>query len=460
MNRSYKNTTIAILLACILTMAIGYAVLNTRLNISGTSNITSNFNIQIVDNREASTSGLAETANVSFTPTSASFSTNLQAPGDEAIYEITVENKGNVNAFISYDDVTFEFIENDYVSLGVYYITTAPMNFNDYTEASEMNSYQLVKPGQKLYVYVGAYFDYYVEDMPTQKDFSFNVNINFHGEGYFGSDIVFGEDFSDAILANEPIVTSGTGLYKIEVLDDNDETYNRYIFKSDGNDAVNNYVSIDGKLWRIIYYDETNGYDSYFIIEDELTNNRTTYGFSEYDDDGFYNSFNTSTLLIDMWDLTYDFPRFFGTFLDNNVVDTRFDGYIENTKVFNADYSYTRDLINISDIMNTSSLSTCKISNLSTGGCKSWLTTNGNTYLYNKVYSDETTNTGNIAYLQNNNVISVDPRDTNYGEYKMAQAISSRCDFDIVFSNTKADGSRNNPYVLFTEQYTWCMLYG
>ena len=126
MSRSYKNTTIAILLACILTMSIGYAVLQQRLSISGTSKITSDFNIQVVGISEFHTEQLASTANVNFTPTSATYSTNLQAPEDRAIYEIVIENKGTLDGYVHFDTyygssyVSFPEFEEDGINIGIY----------------------------------------------------------------------------------------------------------------------------------------------------------------------------------------------------------------------------------------------------------------------------------------------------------------------------------------------------
>ena len=99
--------------------------------------------------------------------------------------------------------------------------------------------------------------------------------------------------------------------------------------------------------------------------------------------------------------------------------------------------------------MEASTNSSCNFANLSTGGCKSWLTTNGDTYLFNLVYgSDETTNTGKVSYLKNHNIISVDPRDTNNSNVKGYGAITVAYGGSMRYTNEDADGSRNNPYII------------
>ena len=88
----------------LLLIGIGYAAFNSQLNINGTSNISSNWDIRIT-NIESSLHGGATNA---VEPTydnenglTASFSTNLTSPGDYAEYTVTVRNNGDIDATLT-----------------------------------------------------------------------------------------------------------------------------------------------------------------------------------------------------------------------------------------------------------------------------------------------------------------------------------------------------------------------
>ena len=444
MSRSYKNTVIAILLACILTMAIGYAVLNTRLNISGTSKITSDFNIQVIGISELLTNQFGETKSMSFTPTSASYSANLQAPNDGVLYEIIIENKGNMAGYVEIKEGGFfndyGIFDDGYISLGIIYISKIQSNPNDFSFNNEISSgINYLNPGEKLYLYAQAYFDGNATSLPEQKEYTNTVNFDF----YSSSDVLVPGAhlvLMDSIFEKNPIITSGNGLYNTSARE--------YIFKSDGNSVVNNYVKIYDKMWRLIgFYDSQYDTDYYFLVEDDDTINTPQVFSTLADDSGYYNNLSSSTL-SDYIESTitklYIQP---GYIWDNNEI-----AYVVDTELFKYSSSGNKTLLSIEDILNTSSDTNCSINTLSTGGCKSWLTTNGNTYLLNPIFeSDKTTNTGNIAYLKDNKVIGVDPRDNNYGEYKAYMELSAECRYSVLYTNKDADGSKEKPYIIDTD---------
>jgi len=104
MNESKKrNVIIGSLCAVLLLMVVGYAAFSTTLNINGTANISSTWNILITDITSNPLSGNASNASE---PTgkgtlTATFNTNLVSPGDSMEYNITVSNQGTLNAVLS-----------------------------------------------------------------------------------------------------------------------------------------------------------------------------------------------------------------------------------------------------------------------------------------------------------------------------------------------------------------------
>ena len=103
-----KRTYLIIgLCAVLVVMAVGFAAFSQQLQINGTSNITSNWNVQITGITRFASSG-AGVSDVSGSPSydnsnglTATFNTNLTSPGDYAIYKIKIENLGSLNAKLS-----------------------------------------------------------------------------------------------------------------------------------------------------------------------------------------------------------------------------------------------------------------------------------------------------------------------------------------------------------------------
>ena len=100
MEQRHKNMLIGGLLAIVLIMAVGYAAFATQLNINGTANITSNWDIHIESITPGEPVGNAKniTTSVAEGKLSAEFKTELVAPGDSITYTVVVKNDGNLDA--------------------------------------------------------------------------------------------------------------------------------------------------------------------------------------------------------------------------------------------------------------------------------------------------------------------------------------------------------------------------
>ncbi len=101
-----RNIIIGVLCGVLLLMVVGYAAFNSVLNIKGTSSINSNWDIKITAIKEknkvgGATTSLNEDGTEKITgigTLSATFETNLVSPKDSIEYDITVTNKGTIDA--------------------------------------------------------------------------------------------------------------------------------------------------------------------------------------------------------------------------------------------------------------------------------------------------------------------------------------------------------------------------
>ena len=94
-----RNLVIFSLIGVLLCMVVGYAAFQTKLEIKGTSKVTSNWDIEITNVTAGTPTGSAENATKpSWKATSASMEANLYDKSDAMEYDVTIENKGTIDA--------------------------------------------------------------------------------------------------------------------------------------------------------------------------------------------------------------------------------------------------------------------------------------------------------------------------------------------------------------------------
>ena len=236
--RQKQRIIIGTLCAVIIGLAVGYAVLSQTLNINGTGGITSDFNILFTDIQEGTMNG-ATTINKQITDsTTATFTIELDKPSSNGEYLITVENRGNIDAYVE--------------------------SINGLDEANETDptditfSIEDIKVGDKLPATESKIFKVKVEwssastSIPsTNKDLT--LSINFAQDT--GNTPTTGGTASDYLIDNvvsENINTSPTnGLFAIDdqgelTTSDSPREY-RYIGAN-----PDNYIEFNNELWRII----------------------------------------------------------------------------------------------------------------------------------------------------------------------------------------------------------------
>ena len=147
MNKRRKNNLIIIsLCAVVILMGIGYAAFSSQLNITGTSNITSNWDVRIT-NIESELNGATDVSEPSYDNTNglyASFHTGLSKPGDYALYTITIENRGDIDARI--EKINSYYQENEYVTF-----TLSGLNKGDVIEGHQSKELNPL-PADEYYV--------------------------------------------------------------------------------------------------------------------------------------------------------------------------------------------------------------------------------------------------------------------------------------------------------------------
>ena len=209
MRRYKKNGTIYILVLLLLGITLGYAYLNTTLNINGTTNITSaNWNIYW-DNIVFGSNNVTDIttpATISQGLTEVIFNVNFKEPGDT--YEFTVDavNDGTIDAMIS----TF--------SKGVYAANgTTPKTLPDYLEYTvtysngvEIAQNQLLEAGDTETYKVRVH---YKEDITASQLPSTNDNYVFK----------FSVTYAQADSSSTPVSDSQT-VYAANLWDNNSTT--------------------------------------------------------------------------------------------------------------------------------------------------------------------------------------------------------------------------------------------
>lgn len=128
-----RNIIILSLLIALLFMSVGYCLLATDFEITGTTEIVGNWNIAITDVKVINESPDIK-AEFDFTDTSLNFKTLLNKPGDSVTYQVTLENRGTIAADLS--QVLFK--EGDEGSSAIKYETK---NFDPLLEAGEKSTF-------------------------------------------------------------------------------------------------------------------------------------------------------------------------------------------------------------------------------------------------------------------------------------------------------------------------------
>ena len=251
LNSTQRNYIIAGLCMILVIMGVGYAAFQSQLKISGTSNIASNFLVKITDIQVSNiVRGAADKEDVTtHTDTTATFGTTLQSPGDSITYDITIENKGTIDAVLK--TITKTDTSNSAILF----------------ETSGVNEGDPLNVGEIATMKVTVTYNPEVTSQPENLDSTLKVDLDYEQAG--GS-VGPGPGGDEATIGGQPveIVDSGDGLYEDSYED------GKYTYKGAN---PKNYITFNNETWRII---SVNSSGLIKIMRNESTGNRV------FDSDG------------------------------------------------------------------------------------------------------------------------------------------------------------------------------
>ncbi len=260
MNREHKKYFLvgSLCIAIFLMLGIGYAVLSQQLDINGTAQITSNWEILFTSAEEkemtnATTKRKEITANTTLT-----LDVQLDQPGASATYDVVVENQGTLDAVLANIEGVDENNNQEPKSIKV---KLGNIRIGDALLASESKTFQ-------VQVYWDSNVDFSETNMQKEIEITLTYEQSDDGEpvGPIPSEKI------EMGGQNVELVTSGDGLYEDQY------EIGRYIYRGS---EPNNYIQFNDELWRIVAK-ETDG--TYKIIRDELLPQNEGYTKMAYDE--------------------------------------------------------------------------------------------------------------------------------------------------------------------------------
>ena len=259
MNSEHKKYFLvgSLCIAIFLMLGIGYAVLSQQLDINGTAQITSNWKILFTSAEEKEMNNATTTRKEISNQTTLTLDVNLTQPGASAIYDVVVENQGDLDAVLSSIDGVKENNNQDPKAIKV---SVENIKVGDPLLAGEDKTFQVK-------VYWDASVD--INETNMQKQIEITLTYEQSDDGVPVGPIP--GDGVDMGGQDVEVVTSGDGLYE-------DQYENgRYIYRGS---EPNNYIQFNNELWRIIAK-EADG--TYKIIRDEVLPQNDGYTTMEYD---------------------------------------------------------------------------------------------------------------------------------------------------------------------------------
>lgn len=177
MSKRTKNRNIIIigLSSIVLLMAVGYAAFQTVLNIQGTSNISSTWDVQITGIVKDKTNGNAtEISEPTFNKENATFSVGLESPSDYIYYKVAVTNKGSLAAIAKLGKLNCG--ESNVIECGAY----SDSSVTNIGANSDLTSQRLIiGPNETEYYNIWIRYRDDVTEQPTSTSASITLELTY-----------------------------------------------------------------------------------------------------------------------------------------------------------------------------------------------------------------------------------------------------------------------------------------
>ncbi len=228
--RRTRKFLIAGLLCLLLVMAVGYSAFSSKLDIKGSSMISSKWDIEITDLQLKQKVGSAEDVSHNYEMLNANMVANFYMPGDEITYEVTVSNLGSLDATL--DNIKINMNSQDIIEFKVDGITSG----------------EELKQGASKKFDVIMKFNEDITTQPPLTSIEFEMYLNFLQKGN-------SSNFSDADTAtSDTLAINGIDL---TVAEQNVKA------EVNASNAVKYYYSLDNDKW---YETMDNVYTIYNLI--------------------------------------------------------------------------------------------------------------------------------------------------------------------------------------------------
>ena len=165
LNRTKRNYIIMGLCAILLVMTIGYSAFSSRLDIKGSSMVTSKWDIEITDLQVKNILGKAEDVSHSFDTLTANMEANFYMPSDEITYEVTVSNLGTLDAVL--DNIKINMDSQDIIQFKVDGITSG-----EELKHGESTKFDLIMK-----------YNENITSQPGETSISFSMDLNYLQKG-------------------------------------------------------------------------------------------------------------------------------------------------------------------------------------------------------------------------------------------------------------------------------------